>query len=680
MKRVFASDLDGTLLGKIDAVYRFADAWSRLEEKERPVLIYNTGRMLRDAQQLIERSVLPEPDYLICGVGTLIYDVREGHVIKEFTQTLYEGWDLPRIEEIARSIAGIERQPERFQNKLKSSWYLHGATTEDLEKIYASLKAARISANVVYSSGRDLDFLPRFANKGNSLDWLCSFLELGDMELVVAGDSGNDAAMMELRGARGILVANAQPELIEATLGFNVVQVDGVCADGVLQGLDYFWPGFVDVNKPVRSVLASGGLNRKKPDLEGLTAEDINYLAVAYEKAVGALKRNITPLGFSACSLEDNTIRGTDVNYRSVWARDGSIAVIGSLGLEDESIRTCQYNTLQTLLDHMSPTGQLPANVRIDSGEPDYSGVGGICSIDSGLWVIIAFHDFIRKTGDISFLRKHISTLQQAMNWLSAHDSNNDALLEIPEAGDWTDLFGRSYNVLIDEVLWYRANICFGRLLELLGDMRRAGDYLRWACMIKSAILQRFWPTTVAAPEVIRTFADMQYSVGDTSYLLAQVTPFNFNWRCDVYGNVLALLFHVLDIERAEIAFRFLWGVGIHDPYPVGNLYPAVNPGDPDWRGYYTVNLLNLPFHYHNGGIWPFIGGQWVRFINQLGHRKLALQQMVKLAQLNQQGIYQEWEFNEWAHGETGRPMGKAFQAWSASEFILAYQELDLGS
>ena len=52
------------------------------------------------------------------------------------------------------------------------------------------------------------------------------------------------------------------------------------------------------------------------------------------------------------------------------------------------------------------------------------------------------------------------------MDWLSAHDSNNDGLLEIPEAGDWTDLFGRSYHVLYDEVLWYRANVCYGRLLE----------------------------------------------------------------------------------------------------------------------------------------------------------------------------------------------------------------------
>ena len=75
-----------------------------------------------------------------------------------------------------------------------------------------------------------------------------------------------------------------------------------------------------------------------------------------------------------------------------------------------------------------------------------------------------------------------------------------------------------------------------------------------------------------------------------------------------MYGNILAVLFNVLDVARARIAFRFMWGVGINDPWPVKNLYPVVHSGDPDWRPYYTVNLLNLPHHYHNGGIWPFIG------------------------------------------------------------------------
>src|SRR5690606_16001337 len=93
-------------------------------------------------------------------------------------------------------------------------------------------------------------------------------------------------------------------------------------------------------------------------------------------------------------------------------------------------------------------------------------------------------------------------------------------------------------------------------------------------------------------------------------------------------------------------------------------------------RNYYTVNLLNLPHHYHNGGIWPFIGAQWVRFIARIGLRDTALGELVRVARANEKGIHHEWEFNEWVHGVTGKPMGKVFQAWSCSEFILACHEL----
>ena len=129
--------------------------------------------------------------------------------------------------------------------------------------------------------------------------------------------------------------------------------------------------------------------------------------------------------------------------------------------------------------------------------------------------------------------------------------------------------------------------------------------------------------------------------------------------------------------DRARTAFRFMWGVGVNQPWPVANLYPVVQAGDPDWRAYYTVNLLNLPHHYHNGGIWPFIGGMWVRFIHRLGFHEVACRELLRLAELNRLGRDHEWEFNEWAHGQTGRPMGKAYQAWSAASFLRACHELE---
>jgi glycogen debranching enzyme len=414
-------------------------------------------------------------------------------------------------------------------------------------------------------------------------------------------------------------------------------------------------------------------------EYEELSPEERSLLELAYEKALEALRRNVTPRGFTACSLADNKVYGTDANYRAVWARDGAKTILWTLDLEDEEIRACQVATLRTVLGAQAPTGQIPGYVGIDDGRPEYAGVGGITSLDSALWIIIAAWRYAHQAGDWSIVETYAAALEKGMDWLSAHDSNNCGMLEVPEAGDWTDLFARSYHVLYDEVLWYRCLIAYGHILRHLGEAERAADYERWSQRVRAAILRSFWPST--APEQtegIPSFSDVQFALGDARYLVAQISPFSYSWRCDVYANVLAYLMKVIDKERAMMTFRFMWGSGVNEPGPVQNLYPPVHAGDPEWREYFTVNLLNLPNHYHNGGIWPFIGGLWVRYIHKLGMPELARRELVRLARLCSQGVSQEWEFNEWHHGITGRPMGKAFQAWSAASFLQACHDLNL--
>jgi sucrose-6F-phosphate phosphohydrolase len=681
--RLFATDLDGTLLGNPESCHRFKQTWESLPRAARPLLVYNSGRSLADMRNLIADQTLPVADYLLGGVGTEFYDVAAESAPPEFSAQFGVGWDLPQIERIVSETPGIERQPPEFLHPYKSSWFWPRADAAQIDGLRQKLAAADLKVTVVYSSLRHLDVLPSQADKGNALAWLCRRQQIPLHAVLVAGDTGNDSSMFLLPEVSGIVVENAQPELFEAVLKLPTYVARGVMADGVLEGLQHF--GVIPLaplpgNSPAVAHIPADWQSTlfRQESLRALSDEERALIATGYSHALIALRKNITPLGFSACSLADNTVTGTDANYRSVWARDGCFTIVQTVEMTDPDIRAAQRQTLCTLLDAVTVNGQVPANVRIDDRVPDYSGVGGICSIDSGLWLVIAVYHYVTQSGDMALLTSYAPRLQRVMDWLSAHDSNNDGLLEIPEAGDWTDLFGRSYHVLYDEILWYRANVCFGRLLEYQQEFARAADYLRWSQQIAGKIKASFWPTTRPETGAVNTFAYSQSALGDAQYLVAEITPFAFNWRCDVLGNLLAFLTNVIDADRARTAFRFMWGVGVNHPWPVANLYPVVQAGDPDWRAYYTVNLLNLPHHYHNGGIWPFIGGLWVRFIHRLGLHDLACHELVKLARLNELGREHRWEFNEWMHGTTGRPMGKAYQAWSAAAYLRACQELHL--
>jgi glycogen debranching enzyme len=395
----------------------------------------------------------------------------------------------------------------------------------------------------------------------------------------------------------------------------------------------------------------------------------MNLIDQAFEKAVEVLRRNVTERGFSACSIQHDD--DPNSNYRSVWARDSAMTTMWSLPLDDAELTACGKRSLETIIGAQSRDGHLPNYVDVASGHPEYAGIGNIAGIDGAMWVVIAAWNYVRLSGDVEFGTTHFDKLHRTMKWLRAHDSNNCGLIEVPESSDWTDLFPRSYNVLYDEVLWYRANVDFVELRKL--NDRPVDRYINRAARVRRLINERFWPTTETARDQMQGFADTQFNLGRARYLIAQITPFGFSWRCDVFANIIAALYGVLDIERATSVWRFLRQVAVDHPYPVRVLYPVIRPGEPDWRDYFLVNLQNLPDHYHNGGIWPFVGGLWVRFLLRIDRRKEAEEAMGKLAELNRAGFDDEWEFNEWAHGLTGRPMGKAFQAWSAASYVAAY-------
>ncbi|NJN99486.1 MAG: HAD hydrolase family protein [Anaerolineales bacterium] len=647
--RLLVVDMQGVLIGGADeGRQRLQQALQQIRKSI--LLVYFSGQDLATQIEQIEQNELLWPDYVISSVGTEIHRLPGEYPLKEWFRYIQAGFSRQAIVDfLAATYPQLELQAPAYQTPLKVSYNFKNAPAEALDKLYQALLEAQLPIKLVYSFDLYLDVIPERAGIGPAVQFLKDSLALSPNQIFVAGHSGNHIDLFQY-GFRGIVVGNATRRLKEA------VQLQAYFshtshAEGLFEGLDHY-----HFFGPPPSAAT--------PDLT----------RIALEQAVSSLRRNITPMGFSAASLTDNALTDSDSNYFAVWSRDGIKTGLWSLGLNDPELTACFRHTLELLAEHQTESGQIPANVQIETRRPDYGGIGDIASIDSVLWFVIGGCRFAAYTGDRAFLTRLYPHLKRAMQWLIAHDSNNCGLIEIPESSDWMDLFPRSYNVLYDEVLWYLACRDFSVATAVMAE--NAQTYLELTARIRRKIIRQFWPTSKKLSDARESFAETQFSLGNAKYMLAQISPFGFSWRCDIYANLMAALVGLLDEHQMEQLFHFLWGVGSNVPYPVKCLYPTIHSGAGDWKDYFVTNLLNLPDHYHNGGIWPFIGGLWVRFLAQLGRTELAHRELNALAEACRLGLYQEWEFNEWLHGLTGRPMGKAHQSWTAASYVAAYQAL----
>lgn len=389
-------------------------------------------------------------------------------------------------------------------------------------------------------------------------------------------------------------------------------------------------------------------------------------IATAMEKAQDILARECSPIGLMA----------SPEGYPHVWARDSVITSLGALLVPGHE--NCLRTSLVTLSGQQSDLGAIPNNVSVATGRLDHTNAG---SVDSNLWFILGHAFQYRKSGESAFLSQQWPALEKALLWLRYQDSNGCGLLEVHEAADWADLLANRFNVLYDNVLWYAALRAMAEMAEALA--RDGSRYAEMADDVRHKIRLVLWvgpetedewgPDCPGHAEWQHTLSQVGPVLVKRPYFLPYVAFRDYGDYCDVFGNLLAILFGVATPAQEKRILGYLDQVGIADPYPVRVLHPVIYPGSKDWREYYRNNNLNMPEQYHNGGIWPFVGGFYVAALVKAGRTDEARHQLQKLAEVNRLGIEEAWEFNEWCHGRTGRPMGYAHQAWSAGMYAFAY-------
>lgn len=370
-----------------------------------------------------------------------------------------------------------------------------------------------------------------------------------------------------------------------------------------------------------------------------------DILTEAHGHAIKILDSCVTPQGFYASGLPGG--------YEAVWARD---SMITSLGASTLGVRFKKpfAKSLELLSKYQSRRGQIPNAV----GDYNTERRSKITynSIDSTLWYLIGHHVYALAYHDHSLLKRFAKNRKAALTWLAYQDPNEDGLPVQQPTMDWQDAFPHKYGRTINTLALYYAVLRMEKQEKLAQHIRRVtnGEIKQYLSLYDRKCkyyLPWVWKSHNGNREQEKWF--------------------------DSLGNLLAIVTGLATPQIARRILSYIKNQHINRPYPCKAIFPPIKPGDKEWQSYFTLADSRTPYHYLNAGVWPFIGGFYVAALVKTKAFSKAQKELVLLAKANYEGKKQKWEFQEWLHGKTGKPMGNPHQCWSAGMYLFAQECID---
>jgi len=342
--------------------------------------------------------------------------------------------------------------------------------------------------------------------------------------------------------------------------------------------------------------------------------------------------------------------RTAGFGYPEPYTRDLMISLPGFLLTGNPQLREQMRKTLELLAANQTERGHIPSLAH----DPENLGAS-----DTTPLFLFGLGAFRRALGEPDFLDR---AAQKAITWMRYQSPNDRVMVAQLPTTDWRDehwVYG--YGLYVNSFV--HAYLPMYGLHEEASELKLALNRLEHNEVIP------------LGPEQVGL------AVPDRPYYAAGSFKIFHDNRCDVLGNSLAILTGIAERERAGRIIDFIEAscdsLRTHGELAVRLppcFFPYMRPGDEDWRPRYAI--YNRPGEYHNGGVWPFVCGFYVAACVSAGRHELARQRLECLADLVKPWHEDkcEWGFNEQIRAQTGEPIGRDWQTWSAAMFLYAHE------
>ena len=340
--------------------------------------------------------------------------------------------------------------------------------------------------------------------------------------------------------------------------------------------------------------------------------------------------------------------------YPEPYTRDLMFSILGIAVSDNQQLINSIRKVLETLAQNQTEHGHIPSLVH-DKDDRGASDTTPLFLLGVGI--------YRKLIGDPDFLKQEVD---KALVWMEYQSPADRCLIAQQPTSDWRDeQWVTGYGLFVNTLTY--------SYLRLLGHHKRAEMLLNE--MEQFTIVDGSMPNHIQEGLVLK----------NKPYYAFWTFKIYSSDRFDLLGNSLAILSGIASPSRADEMVSWIEGKCLEmisngelaiDLPP--NFFPFIKPEDSDWLKRYEK--YNNPGEYHNGGIWPFIGGFYVAALVAAKRFTLAKEKLFVLTKCikmsNDKNL--SFGFNEWIKAQTGKPMGQEWQTWSAALYLYAVKCVEL--